>query len=167
MLITVLVIVVIFLGLLSYYIFYIAPKLNPVNKAETFEGQKLFREAIFEYRKALDRKPEDFIVHYRLANLYLKLKEFDQAAIHLEEILRINKFNYEVDKLDVQKKLADQDAALAGQRGGLLWVVSKDDGTSQKRIELDTTPVWDGMAAAEGRLFLATTDGNVTCYTGR
>jgi len=28
-------------------------------------------------------------------------------------------------------------------------------------------PVWDGMAAAEGRLFLATTDGNVACYTGR
>jgi hypothetical protein len=68
---------------------------------------------------------------------------------------------------DVQKQLADQDAALAGERGGLLWAVSKDDGSRQKQIELTSTPVWDAMAAAEGRLFLATTDGNVTCYTGR
>jgi hypothetical protein len=68
---------------------------------------------------------------------------------------------------DVQRQLADQDAALAGERGGLLWSVSKDDGTRKKQIELDSTPVWDGMAAAAGRLFLATTDGNVTCYTSR
>jgi len=68
---------------------------------------------------------------------------------------------------DVQKQLADQDAALAGERGGLLWAVAKDDGTRRKHVELDAMPVWDGMAAAEGRLFLATTDGNVACYTGR
>ena len=63
--------------------------------------------------------------------------------------------------------LAEQAAAFDGQRGGLLWAVSKEDGARQKQIDLDTTPVWDGMAAAEGRLFLATTNGYVTCYTGR
>jgi hypothetical protein len=68
---------------------------------------------------------------------------------------------------DVQKQLADQDAAQAGERGGLLWAVSKEDGARQEQIELETTPVWDGMTAAEGRLFLATTNGNVICYTGR
>jgi tetratricopeptide (TPR) repeat protein len=105
MLVPVLISLVIFLGLLSYYLFYIAPKLNPINKAVAFEEQKMFKEAIFEYKKALDRNPKDFTVHYKLANIYLNQKEFDQAAIHLEEILKIDKFNYEVEQLDVQKKL--------------------------------------------------------------
>jgi tetratricopeptide (TPR) repeat protein len=96
---------VIFLGLLIYYLFYLAPRLNPVNKALAFEEQKMFREAIFEYKKALDRNPKDFVIHYKLANIYLNQKEFDQAAIHLEEIVKIDKYNYEVEQLDVQKKL--------------------------------------------------------------
>lgn len=28
-------------------------------------------------------------------------------------------------------------------------------------------PVWDGLAAANGRLYLATEDGKVVCFTGR
>ncbi len=105
MLVPILIALIIFLGLLAYYQFYIAPKLNPVNKAESLEEQNMPREAIIEYKKALDRDPKDFTVHNRLANIYLRLKEFDQAAIHLEEIIRIDKYNYEVEKLDIQKKL--------------------------------------------------------------
>jgi hypothetical protein len=32
---------------------------------------------------------------------------------------------------------------------------------------LDAPPVFDGMAAANGRLYVVTTDGKVACFAGR
>jgi outer membrane protein assembly factor BamB len=58
---------------------------------------------------------------------------------------------------------ADQDAALEGRKGGLLWAVSAADGKRLAEYHLDAPPVWDGMIAAEGRLFLATMSGQVVC----
>ncbi len=68
---------------------------------------------------------------------------------------------------DVQAKLAEQDAALRGERGGLLRAVSAEDGAELGQWELAAPPVWDGMAAAGGRVYLATTDGKVLCLGGR
>jgi outer membrane protein assembly factor BamB len=65
---------------------------------------------------------------------------------------------------DVQKQLVEQDAALSGARGGLLWALSKDDGTRRKQVRLDAMPVWDGMAAADGRLYLSLADGSIRCF---
>jgi outer membrane protein assembly factor BamB len=67
---------------------------------------------------------------------------------------------------DVQKQLTAQDAALAGAAGALLWTVSAESGERIAELELDSTPVWDGMVAARGRLFLATTDGKMRCFRG-
>jgi hypothetical protein len=64
---------------------------------------------------------------------------------------------------EIDDKLAEQDAALRGEQGSLLWAVSASDGNKLAELELDTLPVFDGMAAAGGRLFLATTDGRVLC----
>ncbi len=68
---------------------------------------------------------------------------------------------------DVQKQLKAQDAALAGGSGALLWSVSAKDGERIAQLKLDSTPVWDGMAAARGQLLLATTDGKMRCFTGK
>jgi len=68
---------------------------------------------------------------------------------------------------DVQKRLGEQDAALAGRKGALLWAVSAVDGKRLAELRLDATPVWDGMAAAGGRLYLATTEGKVCCFAGK
>jgi len=65
------------------------------------------------------------------------------------------------------KALREQEAALAGGRGGLLVTVSAQTGKQLARYELDAPPAWDGMAAAGGRLFLSTSDGKVVCYRGR
>jgi len=59
--------------------------------------------------------------------------------------------------------LREQEAALAGKRGGLLMAVSAGDGRTLSRWELDHPPVFDGMAAAGGRLYLSTTGGRVVC----
>jgi len=63
-------------------------------------------------------------------------------------------------------KLAEQDAALAGRSGALLWAVAAADGTRLAEYRLDAPPAWDGMAAARGRLYLSTTDGKVLCMAG-
>jgi len=65
---------------------------------------------------------------------------------------------------DVQKQLTDHAASLDGRRGSMLWAVSAADGHRLSELQLDTLPVWDGMAAASGRLFLTTTDGKVMCF---
>jgi outer membrane protein assembly factor BamB len=63
-------------------------------------------------------------------------------------------------------KLAEQDAALAGRSGALLWAVAAADGTRLAEYQLDAPPAWDGMAAANGRLYLSTADGKVMCLAG-
>lgn len=64
----------------------------------------------------------------------------------------------------IKAKLAEQDAALNGQRGGLLWVYSAKDGTKLKEYRLDSPPAWDGMVAAHGRVYLSTMNGKVLCF---
>ncbi|MCK4293189.1 MAG: PQQ-binding-like beta-propeller repeat protein [Planctomycetes bacterium] len=62
-------------------------------------------------------------------------------------------------------KLAEQDAALDGQKGALLRVVSAADGKGLAEYKLESIPVWDGMAAANGRLYLSMTNGRILCLT--
>ena len=60
----------------------------------------------------------------------------------------------------------DPYAAFEGRRGAKLWVVSVRDGKRLAEYELDSLPVFDGMAAANGRLYVSTKDGSVTCFGG-
>jgi outer membrane protein assembly factor BamB len=65
---------------------------------------------------------------------------------------------------EIQTQLAEQDASLAGKRGARLWGVSGAKGVTSRELDLLSPPVWDGMAIAQGRLFVASVDGKVTCY---
>ncbi len=62
-----------------------------------------------------------------------------------------------------KKKMAEQAEALAGKQGACLWAIAKKDGNKLSEMKLPALPVWDGMAVADGRLFLATADGAVMC----
>jgi len=64
---------------------------------------------------------------------------------------------------EVQKKLAEQNAAWAGKRGASILAVAAGDGTHLSEIKLDSPPVWDGLSAAGGKLYVATMDGKVVC----
>ncbi len=57
-------------------------------------------------------------------------------------------------------------AAMDGRKGGLLWAVSTTDGKRLAEYKLDSPPVFDGMAAANGRLYISTKDGSVVCFGG-
>jgi len=63
----------------------------------------------------------------------------------------------------IKAKLAEQAAALAGKHGAVLWVFSAADGRKLAGWQLDSLPVFDGMAAANGKLFFASVDGKVVC----
>ncbi|MEW6306842.1 MAG: PQQ-binding-like beta-propeller repeat protein [Verrucomicrobiota bacterium] len=64
----------------------------------------------------------------------------------------------------ILKELAEQDAALDGKRGAIMWAVSTDGGKMATEFKMDSPPVWDGMAVAQGRLYVSSVDGKVTCY---
>ena len=57
----------------------------------------------------------------------------------------------------------DPMASFEGRKGASLWAVSKKDGKKLTEYKLDSPPVFDGMIAAGGRLFVVTTDGKVVC----
>jgi hypothetical protein len=54
-------------------------------------------------------------------------------------------------------------AAYNGELGGRLLAVSATDGSKLAEYELDAAPAWDGIAIANGQLYIALEDGKVKC----
>ena len=63
----------------------------------------------------------------------------------------------------VEKLLAEQDEVLQGKNGAKLLTINIDSGNIEHTLQLDSLPSWDGLAGANGRLFLSTADGQVLC----
>ncbi len=55
-------------------------------------------------------------------------------------------------------------AAYDGQLGGRLLVVSATDGKPLAGYKLDAAPVWDGVSAANGRVYVSLADGTIRCF---
>ncbi len=72
-----------------------------------------------------------------------------------------------LDDPEVAERLRRQSAALEGQEGSLLYVVSASDGSQLAQYKLESIPVWDGMVAANGRIYLSTKSGHVVCLAGK
>jgi len=62
--------------------------------------------------------------------------------------------------------LCDPDA-LEGRAGAILLAFNPDDGKKVFECNLDAAPIFDGMMAANNRLYLAATDGHVLCFAGK
>jgi len=67
----------------------------------------------------------------------------------------------------VQAKLHAQSAALEGGQGALLWAVSAANGEKLAEYRLESVPVFDGMSAANGRLYLSMKNGCILCMAGK
>ena len=59
----------------------------------------------------------------------------------------------------------DPVAALEGKKGGVLVAVSATEGKKLTESKLDSPPVFDGLVAAGGQLYMATLDGQVVCMS--
>jgi len=57
----------------------------------------------------------------------------------------------------------DPHATFEGRAGGLMRTISAADGKVLAQRKLDSPPVWDGLAAAGGKMFMVTMDGRVIC----
>ena len=64
------------------------------------------------------------------------------------------------DKLESLKKQA---RLFTGSEGSMLFAVSAKTGETIAKTKLDVLPVFDGMIAAGGQLFMSTVDGKVVC----
>ena len=58
----------------------------------------------------------------------------------------------------------DPCAAFEGRLGSRFCEFSTSDGKKLSEIKLESTPIFDGLIAAQGRLYLATTDGSIICF---
>ena len=67
----------------------------------------------------------------------------------------------------MRKRIGDLSKAYDGRMGGVLWAASVEDGTKLAEYKLDAPPIWDSLAAVEGKLFLCTTDGQLRCFVGK
>lgn len=54
--------------------------------------------------------------------------------------------------------------AFEGRKGAILSLFSTRDGKKISEQDLDTLPIWDGLAVAHGKLFLSMQDGTVRCF---
>ncbi|MCH7916714.1 MAG: PQQ-binding-like beta-propeller repeat protein [Planctomycetes bacterium] len=84
-----------------------------------------------------------------------------------EDIIDEEKVKVLFNSPEMQVRLDKQSALLAGERGGILWMVSTKDGQKISDYKLDVPPIFDGMIAANGKLFISTMDGSVVCLEGK
>lgn len=65
---------------------------------------------------------------------------------------------------EILKELAEQNAALEGERGAKMWAVNVETGEQSAGLELTSPPVWDGISVAQGRVYISTVDGRLQCF---
>ena len=70
------------------------------------------------------------------------------------------------DQQETQKKLIRQAEVFAGAEGAVLRAVSTANGMTLAEQKIESAPVFDGLVAAGGRLYMATIDGKVLCFAG-
>ena len=68
------------------------------------------------------------------------------------------------NEAEFHQKMREQAEALDGSRGAVLWAVSVETGDKLAEYKLDAPPTFDGMAAADGRLFVSTISHKLVCF---
>jgi hypothetical protein len=62
---------------------------------------------------------------------------------------------------------SDPYGAFEGRLGGELRILSTQDGTEKASYVMKVPPVFDGLIAADGKLFMSLEDGTVCCWKGQ
>ncbi|MEJ2703461.1 MAG: PQQ-binding-like beta-propeller repeat protein [Sedimentisphaerales bacterium] len=65
-----------------------------------------------------------------------------------------------------QERMVSQAAWLKGEHGGIMQVFSKKDGTKLAEKKLAYLPAFDGLVAANGKLYMVAQSGSIYCYRG-
>jgi hypothetical protein len=82
----------------------------------------------------------------------------------LPDVLDEGQLNADLGDPQLRAKAAQQTEAWLGRQGGLLLAVSPASGQTQAECRLAAPPVFDGMAAADKKLYVSLEDGTVVCF---
>ncbi len=87
---------------------------------------------------------------------------FDWAPIRIRGMVLARKHLFVAGPPDVVDA-DDPMASFEGRKGAMLRTYSAADGKERAETTLQSPPVFDGLIAASGRLYMSTTDGHVIC----
>jgi hypothetical protein len=62
------------------------------------------------------------------------------------------------------KKIVDQQRSEDGELGGKLIVMDPPTGKILQTVELTSPPVFDGLIAANGKIYMSALDGTIRCF---
>ena len=82
----------------------------------------------------------------------------------LPDLLDEGKLHSNLNDPRLRAKAAEQAEAWLGHKGGVLLAVSAANGDTLAEYNLDAPLVFDGMAAANGRLYVSLENGSVASY---
>jgi len=68
-----------------------------------------------------------------------------------------------VDRYDAAPLFSNAEDTITGKKGGVLCAVNKSDGMKLMQIDLPSIPVFDGLIAADKRLYISMRNGVVIC----
>ena len=77
-----------------------------------------------------------------------------RAMVRADDLLFLGGTPYSADQIDLE-------ATYEGTKGGLISVMSTSNAEKIAEQSLDSPPVWDGMAAANGRLYISLENGSL------
>ena len=83
-----------------------------------------------------------------------------RAMVHANDLLFLGGTPYSASQVDLA-------ATYEGTKGGLVSVMSASNGEKVGQCNIETPPVWDGMAAANGRLYISLENGTLLALKGR
>ena len=80
-----------------------------------------------------------------------------------EEVVRQSQVQRVISEAESQEEMRRQEQLLKGKAGAKLLQVDPETGRIVSGVQLETTPAFDGMAAAYGNIYLAMNDGSLHC----
>lgn len=86
-----------------------------------------------------------------------------RAMIHVKDTLFIGGMT---DKVDSNHAQSPYNVAFEGNAEGLLRMASASTGKTLSEVRLESPPIWDGLAAARGKLYISNLNGQVVCMRG-
>ena len=75
----------------------------------------------------------------------------------------VNELSVQMRQPDKLESIRKQAKLFTGSDGSMLFAMSAKSGETIAKTKLDVLPVFDGMIAASGHLFMSTVDGKVVC----
>lgn len=85
------------------------------------------------------------------------------AALHAGDAFLVQGLDTRPEKVGIARRQIQSLGFYGAVSVNLVWVMDKADGKKRHSLELESAPVFDGMIAANRRLYLSNLDGRVIC----